>query len=83
MLQMGIARDAFVQQDGSGLSRRDLINADTLVALLQSMQHTVLPQILPVGGESGTLLTRYSHVAFSLLCEPPPPTCECDEALMH
>jgi D-alanyl-D-alanine carboxypeptidase/D-alanyl-D-alanine-endopeptidase (penicillin-binding protein 4) len=59
----GIPADAFVMNDGSGLSRYDYTTADTVVAMLR---HIWLDErlrgpfvaALPVGGHDGTLDTR-------------------------
>jgi serine-type D-Ala-D-Ala carboxypeptidase/endopeptidase (penicillin-binding protein 4) len=59
----GIAPDAYLPQDGSGLSRYDYVSADMLVALLRRIAeddtHGRLFRLtLPVAGISGTLSGR-------------------------
>lgn len=59
---LGVPTDGMVLADGSGLSRRNLVQPRQLVALLAAMRKDarLLPmqQGLPVGGESGTLRAR-------------------------
>ncbi|KNC49487.1 peptidase S13 D-Ala-D-Ala carboxypeptidase C [Thecamonas trahens ATCC 50062] len=64
--QLGVRADSFVQADGSGVSRRNLISADALVGTLIGMArhgpgygNDSLAPLLPVAGESGTLASRF------------------------
>jgi D-alanyl-D-alanine carboxypeptidase/D-alanyl-D-alanine-endopeptidase (penicillin-binding protein 4) len=61
---LGIPTAALVLRDGSGLSRENLIYADTLYQVLQRWQRDTelqwLITALPVAGESGTLKYRKS-----------------------
>jgi D-alanyl-D-alanine carboxypeptidase/D-alanyl-D-alanine-endopeptidase (penicillin-binding protein 4) len=59
----GIPADAFVMNDGSGLSRYDYTTADTVVTMLRHIWHDErlrgpFVAALPVGGHDGTLDTR-------------------------
>jgi PBP4 family serine-type D-alanyl-D-alanine carboxypeptidase len=59
----GIPGDAFVMNDGSGLSRYDYVTADTIVAVLTRMwkdekMRGPFTALLPVAGHDGTLDTR-------------------------
>jgi D-alanyl-D-alanine carboxypeptidase/D-alanyl-D-alanine-endopeptidase (penicillin-binding protein 4) len=59
---VGIEDDAWRFEDGSGLSRLNLVRPRAVVDLLRHM--FAVPQwvsLLPVGGEDGTLDTRFSH----------------------
>jgi D-alanyl-D-alanine carboxypeptidase/D-alanyl-D-alanine-endopeptidase (penicillin-binding protein 4) len=59
----GIPAEAFVMNDGSGLSRYDYTTADTVVAMLRHIWRDErlrgpFVAALPVGGHDGTLDTR-------------------------
>src|SRR5437764_13214019 len=60
--QAGIAENDVALNDGSGLSRNDLISANTTVQLLTFMsRHKYFAQFrdaLPIAGVDGTLRTR-------------------------
>ena len=62
LASLGVPVDGMVLADGSGLSRRNLVQPRQLVALLAAMRKDarLLPmqQGLPVAGESGTLRAR-------------------------
>lgn len=62
--QMGFLPDAPKWIDGSGLSRKNLFTPRDMVALLDTIYHTVgdpkkLFDLLPAGGKSGTLRNAY------------------------
>ena len=63
----GLAPDALQVVDGSGLSRRDALAAETLVAVLQRMHDPTgtSPWMsgMPVAGRDGTLEKRFSGTA--------------------
>jgi len=59
----GVDGSGLIQRDGSGLSRYDYVNADTLVAILSHVFHDTtlygpFNASLPVAGEDGTLANR-------------------------
>ena len=59
----GIDRDAFVMNDGSGLSRYDYVTADAIVTILKHLwkdekMRGPFVELLPVAGHDGTLDTR-------------------------
>jgi D-alanyl-D-alanine carboxypeptidase/D-alanyl-D-alanine-endopeptidase (penicillin-binding protein 4) len=58
----GARPDGFVVQDGSGLSRMDLVSPETIVHVLDAMRHAstfgLYHDALPVAGFDGTLRTR-------------------------
>ena len=60
---MGLRPEALVLDDGSGLSRNDMITAEASVQLLTFMSKhryaTVFRDALPVGGVDGTLRNRF------------------------
>ena len=61
--ELGLARDAYLARDGSGLSRYDYLTADTLVTLLTAMAKAPahaerFRAALPVAGVSGNLANR-------------------------
>ena len=63
---LGVDPQSFFQADGSGVSRRNLISVSSLLHLLREMtsdepgkgQDALFP-LLPVGGVSGTLASRF------------------------
>jgi serine-type D-Ala-D-Ala carboxypeptidase/endopeptidase (penicillin-binding protein 4) len=61
--QLGVSADGFVQVDGSGLSRHNLVSPHSLVQVFEGMLNqtdsAVFTSLLPVGGESGTLTHRF------------------------
>lgn len=63
----GIPRDSYQIVDGSGLSRRDAISSEALVAVLQRMygRDDTAPWMsaLPIAGEDGTLADRMKGTA--------------------
>ena len=64
----GIAGDAFVMYDGSGLSRYDYVTADAIVTLLKRVWASdrlrgPFLAALPVGGHDGTLASRMKNTA--------------------
>jgi D-alanyl-D-alanine carboxypeptidase/D-alanyl-D-alanine-endopeptidase (penicillin-binding protein 4) len=64
----GIAPDAYLARDGSGLSRYDFVSADALIGLLTYLwrdpKHAdVYRSTLPVAGVSGTLAERMKGTA--------------------
>jgi len=60
---LGVNPDDFVQVDGSGLSRHNLVSPAGLVQLFEGMLNrsdaAVFKSLLPVGGESGSLANRF------------------------
>ncbi len=63
MTSWGIPERGYVQADGSGLSRYDLVTADMLVTILTRMirderHRDVFVSTLPIGGEDGSLSQR-------------------------
>jgi serine-type D-Ala-D-Ala carboxypeptidase/endopeptidase (penicillin-binding protein 4) len=59
----GVPADAFVMNDGSGLSRYDYVTADAIVTILKHIWHDARLRgpflaTLPVGAHDGTLETR-------------------------
>lgn len=65
MNEIGIAPDALVQYDGSGLSRHNLVTPASLVQLYtymakQSRYANIWIDSLPVGGVDGTLKSRFA-----------------------
>ena len=67
LAEAGILRDEFHFADASGLSSSDMVSPEAVVKLLRYMHGTPLRDawvsLLPVGGEDGTLLTRFSGAA--------------------
>jgi D-alanyl-D-alanine carboxypeptidase/D-alanyl-D-alanine-endopeptidase (penicillin-binding protein 4) len=62
LTQLGVKPNSYVLVDGSGLSRRNLISPEALVATLQGMAKTPQASIyrasLPIAGKNGTLKNR-------------------------
>lgn len=62
--QFGVATNGLVIADGSGLSRRNLVQPRQLVGVLAAMwrspQRDVFVQALPLAGRSGTLRSRFA-----------------------
>lgn len=62
LARLGVATEGLVMADGSGLSRRNLVQPQQLVALLVAMQrsphHPAFLAGLPVAGRTGTLRER-------------------------
>lgn len=65
--EIGVAKDEYDFQDGSGLSRRTLVTPSAVTKLLtwmrQSPQGATFQSLLPVGGADGSLATRYKGVS--------------------
>lgn len=63
LTQLGVNPNSYFIADGSGLSRRNLISPEAVVATLQGMAKTPVGQIykasLPVAGKNGTLTRRF------------------------
>jgi serine-type D-Ala-D-Ala carboxypeptidase/endopeptidase (penicillin-binding protein 4) len=64
----GIPEDAYVQVDGSGLSRYNYVCADTLVRILRQMDsdprhRDPFVATLPVGGQDGSIARRFVGTA--------------------
>lgn len=60
----GIPPDAYVLEDGSGLSRYNYVCADTIVTILRHMyqdprHREAFLQTLPIGGQDGTIARRF------------------------
>lgn len=64
---LGVDPTGYVQADGSGLSRRNLVSPEALVQILQAMAPlptaAVYRASLPVAGVSGTLQSRFRGTA--------------------
>jgi D-alanyl-D-alanine carboxypeptidase/D-alanyl-D-alanine-endopeptidase (penicillin-binding protein 4) len=62
--EAGVEAGAYNLVDGSGLSRLDLVTPAAVVALLRYMYHSAAREnwisLLPVGGQDGTLGTRFT-----------------------
>lgn len=60
---LGAAIQEFEFEDGSGLSRRTLVSPRTVVAVLRAMhnseQRETFRDLLPIGGEDGSLSSRF------------------------
>lgn len=65
--QVGIAEDAYSFRDGSGLDRADLVKPAAVIALLRYMYESPNRQswldLLPIGGQDGTLSGRFTDFA--------------------
>jgi serine-type D-Ala-D-Ala carboxypeptidase/endopeptidase (penicillin-binding protein 4) len=65
--EAGILGDEFHFSDASGLSSSDMVTPEAVVKLLRYMHRTPLRDtwvsLLPVGGEDGTLATRFAGAA--------------------
>jgi D-alanyl-D-alanine carboxypeptidase/D-alanyl-D-alanine-endopeptidase (penicillin-binding protein 4) len=65
--EAGAAEEEFDLEDGSGLSRRGLLSAWTLAALLRHIEAKgmgdLFRQTLPIAGSDGTLSGRFQGVA--------------------
>jgi D-alanyl-D-alanine carboxypeptidase/D-alanyl-D-alanine-endopeptidase (penicillin-binding protein 4) len=65
--EAGAGEDAFDLEDGSGLSRRGLLSAGALTALLAHLEKKgrgeLFRSLLPVAGEDGTLNGRFRGMA--------------------
>jgi serine-type D-Ala-D-Ala carboxypeptidase/endopeptidase (penicillin-binding protein 4) len=63
LTQLGVNPNSYFLVDGSGLSRKNLISPEALVATLRGMAKTPSASIyrasLPVGGKTGTLKFRF------------------------
>ena len=61
--EMGVNTTTFVQDDGSGLSRHNLVSPRSMVEILEMIDSTpngaTYRSFLPVAGESGTLASRF------------------------
>jgi serine-type D-Ala-D-Ala carboxypeptidase/endopeptidase (penicillin-binding protein 4) len=60
----GIEQDAYVQADGSGLSRYNYVCADTIVRILRRLYNDprhreAFLATLPIGGQDGTIARRF------------------------
>jgi len=62
LTQWGVPPDAYQLVDGSGVSRRSVVSAEALTAVLRKMYDPAMRspfiQALPVAGVDGTLLER-------------------------
>ena len=67
LAQVGAAKNGFHFEDGSGLSRLTLLTPETAVKLLtymhKSKNREAYTRTLPIGGEDGTLDTRFRGAA--------------------
>ena len=65
--EAGVAETAYFLRDGSGLSRLNLVTPETVAKLLvymaRSAQRDAWISLLPVGGEDGTLGSRFKGTA--------------------
>lgn len=57
--ETGIPPDAFHFEDGSGLSRKTLVAPSAVVTLLRYMDRPEWRDLMPIGGEDGSLRYRY------------------------
>lgn len=60
--ETGIPSDAYHFEDGSGLSRKTLVAPSAAVSLLRFMDRPEWRDLMPIGGEDGTLSYRYRDV---------------------
>jgi len=62
LLSWGVQPDGFVLRDGSGLSPHDLLTPETIVRVLDTMQHDpnfdIYYNALPIAGVDGTIRNR-------------------------
>jgi len=62
----GVPTDSFRQDDGSGLSRHNLLSTEALSTLLRSWRNKphadLYKTFLPVGGVSGSLIHRFTNM---------------------
>jgi len=67
LTEIGIEPEAYSFRDGSGLSRLDLLSPAAAVRLLQAMYDSPQKQdwigLLPIGGQDGTLNSRFADKA--------------------
>ena len=67
LAEAGIAADQYGINDGSGLSRQNLVTPATVVKLLRFMYQSPAREswisLLPVGGEDGTIASRFTDPA--------------------
>ncbi len=65
LTKLGVDPDSYVQADGSGLSRHNLVSPEALVQILRAMVNipaaSVWKASLPVAGVSGTLMNRFRN----------------------
>ena len=66
LLENGIASDAYQFNDGSGLTRLDLVTPAAVIQLLRAMYNSPVREdwigLLPVGGQDGSLSTRFADL---------------------
>jgi D-alanyl-D-alanine carboxypeptidase/D-alanyl-D-alanine-endopeptidase (penicillin-binding protein 4) len=64
LAEVGVDAGGYNLMDGSGLSRLDLVTPEAVVKLLQYMYRSPARaswiSLLPVGGQDGTLATRFT-----------------------
>ncbi|HWD00274.1 MAG TPA: D-alanyl-D-alanine carboxypeptidase/D-alanyl-D-alanine-endopeptidase [Candidatus Sulfopaludibacter sp.] len=69
LIEAGVAADQYGINDGSGLSRQNLVTPATVVKLLRFMYQSPAREnwisLLPVGGQDGTLEKRFSDPAMA------------------
>lgn len=67
--EAGISADEYVINDGSGLSRQNLVTPSTVVKLLRFMYQSPSREdfisLLPIGGQDGSLASRFSDAAIA------------------
>ena len=67
LTKLGVDPKSYVQADGSGLSRRNLVSPTALVQTLQAIAKTPVATLyrtsLPVAGVSGTLKNRFQNTS--------------------
>jgi D-alanyl-D-alanine carboxypeptidase/D-alanyl-D-alanine-endopeptidase (penicillin-binding protein 4) len=59
LTEIGVPEDAYHLDDGSGLSRRTLVAPAAIVHLLRHMNRPEWRELMPIGGEDGTLAYRF------------------------